>query len=334
MPRDYSDAQFSDVKAPLEFGHSHGLARQAIPFTLFGVALGLLMQTSLDGRAIKGQTLLLGAAFVVGALAFLAVAIWRRTLPNVASIVIGPSGVLVRDISEKPIPWRDIKAIGFAKVSGSKDLRSTKVVKLNVSKAFYKRYSGGRWLASVIADDGEPSAIYLSYYHALPVEKVHDALQRRWQYYAASAGSTAAPEPDRFERANDPARDYDRAPAYAAPQRTSAIQSRGSASSASAGVLSGMLKEQTLGERVGSLVALAAIGALLSNMLGLWSTDTQLRGRATQAEWRARNAIYDAEQKAWDEDRRKSDAKWDAIKKCMNDMGSIGEDPNCMSKIK
>ena len=73
--------------------------------------------------------------------------------------------------------------------------------------------------------------------------------------------------------------------------------------------------------------------AVLTNAAGVWSTAAQVRNRASAAEWQAKMQQFDADMKASNEEQRKSRVKWDAISKCMKDMGTSGEDPKCIEKI-
>ena len=72
----------------------------------------------------------------------------------------------------------------------------------------------------------------------------------------------------------------------------------------------------------------------MTNAAGVSSTASQVRGRASHAEWQAKMQKLDADMKASDEDRRRSQVKWDRISKCMQEMGTPGEDPKCMDKSK
>lgn len=317
----HSSAQIADVNSTLEYGHSHRLARQVFVGSLFGIALGLVLLISLDGRAAERRQVWLGGFVVAACLGFIGVAIVRRMQPNKASIVISRDGILNRDVSEEIIPWREIRGVGYESVRGSRDLTSTKVVKLEFSPAFYQKYSRGRWLGTVIGTSGDPSELYISYYHAVPVEEAHDAITRRWQYFKREAGALYSSE-------DVSAADVSTVP----PARTSAIRSASEAGALNA--LASLIKEQSLGERAATFVALAAIAAALTNGAGLWATGLQVSNRASNAEWQAKMQQFDADMKASDEEQRKSRIKWDAISKCMQDMGTPNEDPKCMDKIK
>lgn len=316
----------TDITSTLEYGHSHRLARQVLVGSLFGIALGLLLLISLDGRDTDGKQKFFGGVVLAASLALIGVAIFRRMQPNKPSIVISRAGVLYRDVSEVVIPWSEIKTVGYDHVSHVRDLTSTKVVKLEVSPAFYQKYSRGRWLDSVIGINGDPAAIYISYYHSLPVDEAHDEIMRRWQYYTRQAGSLYS-DADLARPLAEPA-----ARASAASPRTNAIRSASSAGASNA--LASLIKEQSLGERAATSIALTAIAALLTNASGVWSTAAQVRNRASSAEWKAKMQQFDADMKASDEEQRKSRVKWDAISKCMQDMGTAREDRNCMDKIK
>lgn len=321
----HSSTQISDVNSTLEYGHVHRLARQVLIGALFALAVALVLLMSLDGRPAAGKQLLLGGGAMVVSLALIGVAIRRRMQPNLANIVISRSGILLRDVSEAVIPWREIQGVGLERVSHVRDLTSTQVVKLEVSPAFYQRYTRGRWFDSVIGINGDPCEIYISYYHSLPVDEAHDAILRRWKYFKREAGSLYSDEE------LQPSESTVHSTVVPSP-RAGAI--RAAVSAGPIGALASLFKEQTLGERLAAFSALAVIGALLTNIAGVWSTAEQLRNRASHAEWQAKMQQFDADMKASDEEQRKSRIKWDAISKCMEDMGSAREDPKCMEKIK
>ena len=332
--------EITDPRRTLEYGHSHDLARSFLPVTLVGVALGLFLMTPFDRAVADRSQALLGGAVVALALAFLGVVIYRRAQPNVPSIVLSPQGILFRDISASVIPWDEIREVGTAHVKASKELFSTKVTKIVVSQRYYDALSGGTWRASTIAQGGDPSEIYLSHFHTLPFEEFQDAVRHRWQAFSRHAQGHAPQEAHADSHAIRPHDDRPRA--VAAPQPTArggGVVQR-AASFPGLRALSAIIAGSSPGQLVANAAAVAAILALLTNQIGLWSTPQQDRARTAAAKWRAELEKFNADRKATDDDQRRIREMWDRKYKCMNEYWALHErgiytkDPACMKDDK
>ena len=328
-----------NIHSTVGYSHSHDLARRALPFTFVGLLLGLFLMIPLDESPADRATTLPGAAILVVSLFMLGAAVYRRTQPSVPSIVLSPLGVLFRDISEKVIPWNEIREVGIAKVSDPRDFRSTTVTKLVVSQRFYKLLTGGKWHLSTVARDGDPSEIYMSYYHSLPFDAFHDALRRRWLAFSrhpeggraneAFAETTAPTPPDEVTSAPSPVQSLARGGAI---QRVSSF--------AGLRAFAALAGGSSPGQILVIAASLLGIAALLTNQLGVWSTAAQERGRAKAAEWRAIEERYEASRKATDDEQRRTQDMWDRTYKCMDKYWDLHErneyrgDPECMRKEK
>lgn len=326
----------ADPKRTLEYGQSHDMARKALPWTLGGVALGLFLMSEPSGSADpKGR--LIGTITVAIALAFLAALAYRRAQPSVPDVVLNEQGVIFRTISDKVIPWGEIRAVKRDSVTGPKALLPTRVVRLEVSQQFYERYVQGRWLDRTVGESGDPSAIFLAFYTRPPHDELYTAAQVRWRAFSHhAADATPAdglPDPAMLARAAAAA-DDDRplagSTASAAPRR-GAVERASSFEGLRA--LGGLFGGGGIATTLGNVVALGLIAALLSNILGYWATDAQVKGRAEAAKWKEWRDNHDREQAAFDAEQKKTREKFDRMFKCMNetfdrrDRGIPGDPP-------
>lgn len=329
-------AHHDDVKRTLEYGQSHDMARKALPWTLGAVALGLFLMSEPTGETdAKGK--LLGGIVIALALGFLAVLIYRRAQPSIPSLVLSEQGILFRPISDKLIPWDEIRAVTRDKVSGSKDFFSTKVVRLDVSPAFYERYTQAKWFDSTIGNSGDPSAIYLAYHLDVPHDELLAAVTKRWHAFSHRAqGATRAAsliDPPKTRAASA----YEDRPlggsAAGAPSRRSRVMERAS-SFEGLRAFGGLFGGGGIGQALMNLAALSIILALLTNIFGYWATEAQLKGRAEAAKWKAWHAERDREQREFDAQQQRTREKFDRMFACMDetfrrrDLGISG-DPEC-----
>jgi len=86
---------------------------------------------------------------------------------------------------------------------------------------------------------------------------------------------------------------------------------------------------------LGNVTALAAIAALTTNIAGLWSTQSQITGRAEAEKWRKLRETWAAEEKASAAERKRVQDRMDRAFRCMEmDMeyarrGERNRDPAC-----
>ncbi|MDX2308140.1 MAG: hypothetical protein NW216_07880 [Hyphomicrobium sp.] len=334
------DPEIADVQRTLEFAQSHELARRFLPAPFVGAAIGLVLVTPFDGRDVEGGPMLLGSAVILISLASLGVIIYRRMSPSVPSIVLSPQGILFRDLSEKVIPWNEIRSVGIAFVQEARDFNSTKVTKLTVSKGFFRMLTAGHFHLSVMAVESDAPEIYLSYYHRLPFDEFHGAVQRRWHAFSHHAsGKTLPPEfAIRASSANEDTRTLagSRGPA----PRTSGIAIERAQSFPGFRAFAALLGSSSPVSLSVTAFALAAIVALVTNNMGLWSTQQQIEGRARAAEWRQWNERFEADRKAMDEKLEKDQQERDKAFACMDqywsqhELGTYTKDPDCMKNNK
>lgn len=308
-----------DPKRTLEYGHSHEMARQFLPWSLGVIALGLFLLMSLNGEDLDGKAKLLGGVCIATGIAFLGVIIYRSTQPSVPGLVVSEQGILFRIVSEKVIPWDEMRDVARDHVRASRDFFSTKAVRLDVSPAFYERYTNGRWYESVTGQSGDPSAIFLAYYLDVPHEELYLAVRKRWLAFSHHAEGAAGEAIDAIEAS---ASSYDSRPlagsgAGVTPRRASVMQRASSFEGLAA--LGGLVRGASFGQIAGSVTALAIIAALLSNILGLWATEAQVKGRAEAARWKAWQEQQDREQAAFDAEQKKTREKFDLMFRCMNE---------------
>lgn len=291
----------ADVQSTLEYGHSHDLARTLFPATLVGIAIGLFLLTSFDGSDIERGQLLSGGALIALSIGFLAMIVFRLNRPSIAHIVLSPRGILFTGVSQRIIPWNEVREVGVAHVRAVNDFSRTKVTKIVVSQRFYNSITRVTFLDSVVAKADDPSEIYLSYFHRLPFDEFHHAVQIRWRafsHHASNIGEeSAAPLPtaEPSKRATSP-RD-------SAVRRVNSIFSRST--------LIELGHDFTRTQKVVSGAALIGILVLATNILGFWSTVTQREGRTAAAEWRAKWERFEADRRATDADQRRVDEMWD-----------------------
>ncbi len=315
----------TDIHRTLEYGQSHVLARKMLPFSLFGVLVGLFLMTPLEGESFQSRNSAFGFIVVILSLALLGMVIHRRLQPSVPSYVLSPQGVLIRDISDKPISWNEIIEVGFADVRANRDLLSTKVVKLTVSHRFYQAVTNGKWLDPVVAEGairiGEPGEFYVSYYQDVPKDEFHSAALLRWHAFSRHAAGKAAPEIPvvvSSEQAPTPAR-----------ARTSVVE-RGSSIGVT-GAFADLVRNAPPGFQLATVVALAGIAAISSNLLGFWSTAGQDRARKSAAESRAQWEKFEADRRATDAEQKRIKDMWSRQFKCMDHQAYM-KDPDCQKK--
>lgn len=295
----------TDPHRTLEYSRSHTLARDVLPFSMVGVVLGLFLLTPLDGATLQPRITFLGGTVILFSLACIVSAIYRRTKKSVPNIVLSPAGILFRDVSERPIAWHDIRDIGTAHVRSTSELFSTKVTKLEVSQGTYRSLTDGAWRMWTVAREGDPSEIYLSYYHNLPFDEFQHEVRLRWQAFSRRAGDADALSSRSDDRNARPvstatARDH----AHVGAEKPTAAASGGVA--ALAALVRGSSPMQVL------VITSALVGmvVLLANHAGLWSTARQDKARLEAAKWDTWQKKYDAERKATDAEQRRIDEMW------------------------
>lgn len=328
----------ADTRSTLEYGQSHDLARQFLPWSLGAIAVGLFLLMSLDGNDPDTEAKLLGGMAIAIGIAFLGVVIYRRTQPSVPGLVVSEQGILFRPISEKILPWDEIRDVTRDKVSAPRDFFSTKVVRLEVSPSFYERYTSGTWHESVTGESGDPSAIYLAYYLDVPHEELYLAVRKRWLAFSHHAAG-ALPELDLIYPAAVLPADDGRPLAGSATvgaRRGGGVMQRAT-SFESLRALVALLHGSSPGQLLGTVAALAAIVAIVSNMMGVWSTPQQDRGRAEAAKWKNWQEKLDADMKKLDAEQKRIKDMWDREFKCMDEYWARHEngqrgDPECMKK--
>lgn len=326
----------ADTKHTLEYGHTHDIARQFLPWSLGAIALGLFLMVPLDGAATDGKGTLLGGMAIAIGVAFLGGIVYRRAQPSVPNLVLSEQGILFRTVSEKVIPWNEIRDVRRDTVRASRDFFSTKAVRIALSPAFYERYTEGRWHDSVTGESGErESAIFLAYYLDLPHDELYAAVRKRWRAFSHHAVDAAITDDDLADATAADA-EAGRPLAGSAPAvkwRGGGVIQRGE-SFQSLRAIGGLVRDQSPGQLLGTVVALAAIVALVTNMMGFWSTASQDRGRAEGAKWKAWSDKREAEQREFDAAQKKTREKFDRMFACMDetfkrrDLG-IGGDPEC-----
>lgn len=330
-------AHHDDVRRTLEYGQSHDMARSALPWTLGAIAFGLFILAMRDGGSSDGKDTLLAGIVIAGALVFLGVLTYRRAQPSVPHLVLSEQGIVFRQVSEKLIPWGEIRAVTRDTVSGSKDFFSTTVVRLEVSERFYDSYVQGNWLESVTGSGGDPSAIYLAYYLNVPHDELFAAVGRRWHAFSSHAEGARPAEALIDSVAPTTASHGDASPlagsaTIATPRRSRVMERASSFEGVQA--LAGLVHGASWGQLFANAVAVAAIVALATNLLGYWATDAQLKSRAEAAKWKAWHAERDREQREFDEQQERTREKFDRMYKCMDetfkrrDLGISGE-PEC-----
>lgn len=336
--------EIANVERTLEYGQSHDLARALLPYTLVGILLGLVLLTPLDAAEVDRKASWLGWTMVLLSLAILATIVYRRTLPSVPSIVLSPQGLLFRDMSETVIPWNEIRDVGIREISAARDLTSTKVTSISVSPQLLSQLTGGKWLDSVVARDGDPSEIYLSYYRHVPFDEFQAAVRNRWHAFSRRAEGQTPPTPfAKAVTAPSPESVYRNTGETLAkqPGRTPSVrraQSLAGQVSASLQAMTGLIRGTSPGQAVVIAAAVAGITALLANQAGLWSTERQDTARARAAEWRKHQEAFDRDRAATDAEQRRSAEQWDKTWACMDeywdliDRGVYQQDPECMKK--
>lgn len=177
------DSALGDIQQTLEFAQSHDTARGMLPFSLGALLLGTYLLVSYDGNQSSIEYLLLGGLSVAASAFGLAIYVFSMRRPAVASIVLSTEGVLFRDFSNDLIPWDEICEVGTAELSLVGEFSSTRVTKLVVSRRYFRSLGLSSAPDSRIAKEGDPSAIYLAYYHRLPFDEFQTAVKARWQVY-------------------------------------------------------------------------------------------------------------------------------------------------------
>lgn len=319
--------EVTDVHRRVEYAQSHDLARKALPITLWGLAVGMLMLASFDGRTIQPKHYWAGMAIIAMAIAFLGVVVYRLKQPSVPRIVLTRDGVLFKEFSEKIIPWNEIIGIGVAKVSMPRDLTSTRVTKLVVSRSFYDRSARSDFLSGVTALEGDPSEIYLAYFQPPPFDEFQTAVRLRWQAFSRHAPQSSRADGSAF----DPA---PHSPASGVPRPPRGVVERASALASLSNVAVRLSQASPL-QLLGNVTALAMIAALSTNMAGVWATQSQIDGRAEAEKWRKLREQWAAEEKARAAERKRFDDRMERAFRCMDIQreearrGVTKRDPDC-----
>lgn len=314
-----------DVASPsttLRYGYSHDASSRALPWPLFGVLLGTFILCGIDGAEIEPKHFWLGVIVIVLSLGIFAAIVRRRMQPDVASIVLSTDGIVFKDVSDKLIPWREIRSVAKGHTKGARDFLATRVVKISIAEAFFKSLGARDTWSSELVRQGTPTEIYFGYYHKLPVDELYDAMLLRWK---AFSGRYDGPPVERDD--------------YTAPT-TGAVRFRGRSVAererpfAIVNALGGLVSGAPWPHRLVSAGFIVAIAALGANAMGLWSTDMQVKRRAETAKWKDWLAQQEAEQRAFDADQKRTREKFDRMFKCMNqtfERHSLGGgvDPEC-----
>lgn len=323
------EPEISDVEHSLEYGHSHEMARKSLPVPLIGVLLGLFLLTSFEGRILSAKHAFGGSLAIFLSLVYLAFIVYRRMKPNVPSIVLSPKGVLFRQFSESVIPWDEIQEIGVARISGYRDIFPTRVTKLVVSQKFFTAPKQSLWATSVIARDGDPSEIYVSYYTPPPFDEFQSAIRCRWQAFSIHAAASASQPatrsvlPNPWPESRRDGRTVQRAESFAGVR-----------------ALLSLVRSSSPSHLLLMSVLIVGILALATNNLGYWSTNAQREGREKAEEWRQWRRAQEAEQKAFDADQSRVRERFDRMFKCIDqtwkqiDGEGKGRDPSCESEDK
>lgn len=298
-------ASDAGIHRTLEYSQSHSRAREVLPYSMVGIVLGLFLLTPLDGASLRRENAWLGGGVVLLSSLFVLAAIYRRSQRSVPSIVLSPAGVLFQDLSAKPIPWDEILGVGTAHVRNTGDLFSTKVTKLELSQSSYTSLTGGSWQMWTIARNGDPSEVYLSYYHNLPFDEFQREVRLRWRAFSRNA----------VDKSASATRDED---GRAVPAANSSGKERGStgaetreaATSGAREAIAALLRGSSATQLLVISLSCAGIAVLLANHVGLWSTARQVTARAEAARWHARQQQYDADRKATDAEQRRIEEMW------------------------
>lgn len=324
--------EVADTRHTLEYAYTHDQARKFLTLALFGIALGLVLAMPMDG-VMKDRELFASAGVIILALGFLAAVVYRRTQPNIANLVISPEGIRFRPVSESIIPWQQILSVTRDKVSSSREIISTKVVRLELSPAYYEAYTRGKWLSSTTGRSGDPSAIFLAYGLDVPHDELFAAVHRRWLAFSPHA-MRATPAEDFIAPVAAIDNDRPLAGSRATPTRRRGSVIERSSSFEGLKAFAALLGGGNFGRGLVNLFALTLIAVLLANLLGYWSTEAQVKGRAEAAKWKAWHEERDREQREFDAEQKRINDRFDRMYKCMDetfrrrDLGISG-DPEC-----
>jgi hypothetical protein len=181
-------SKIEDFDKTLEYAHSHGNARRLLVAGFVALAMGTFIVVSSAGWQTDSKAILLGTVAIAGAIAALAYAVHTLRQPSRPNIVISPDGVLCLDVSDKPIPWNEILAVGRADLSRSGVHFYTKVTELQVSRGFFESLDLGPTPDYLIAvngswSNGNRDIIYVGYHQWLPRDEFHEAVLARWKSY-------------------------------------------------------------------------------------------------------------------------------------------------------
>lgn len=315
-----------DVERTVAYAHSHDLAQRALPFALLGVLFGLFVITPLGTAAPRPKDLWLGAIIIAISIGFIGVIIYRRSQANTAGIVLSPRGILFLELSDKNIPWNEIREIGSKRITRSRDFLGVKVTKLVVSERFLATLVGDKGCDSSVAVHRNPSEIYISYFQPPPFEEFQEAVRRRWHAFSVHAkGLPPLPPPQITHLSDAESRAGTQTPIRAASttvQRASPFEGiRGFAV---------ILRGSSPAQLLLVVLTLAGIGALLSNKMRLWSTSAQDQSQTKAAEWRALQKKMDDEDKEREAARRLFDERMNRAFRCMD--RHLIQTPECQKR--
>jgi hypothetical protein len=159
------------------YGSSHALAGRlawaAAGLVAMGVGVLALTQptdgTLLTGLGLAAVGLLLGIVVVV-----------RLASPPVYAVTVAEDGLVFRDVSPRPIPWREIEAVEIRKVREVSAPTSRPVASIAVARSFFATLSTKTAWPGEVVSIGEPTWIHLAYYrHDVPVAELAALIEAR-----------------------------------------------------------------------------------------------------------------------------------------------------------
>lgn len=156
----------------MAFGSSHALARQVLLVALFFILFGFAVLILADDAVGPGSAI---AGFGIALSGICAYRIWR---PADAAIVLLRDGLVVKDVSQRIIPWGQIQSVEIHNVKEFSMPTTKRVASIAVTRSFLTTLTPQTLWPSEVVSVGEPTLIHLGYYHPdVDADELADAIE-------------------------------------------------------------------------------------------------------------------------------------------------------------
>jgi hypothetical protein len=306
-----------DVHQTLEYRADTAIVR-LLPVGLALLFLGLLTFALFDADRPSAETVVAAYVLVAAGVGITAFALWRRSNRSMPVFVLSPIGVHYRIpwVKEFVVPWREIQGIDTIEVTSwnwslrhSGTMTFSDVTVVLVSKQFYETHifidslflRGPGWGNIFIPKD---ALVQVALHHELvsvAPRALREAVEARWHAFRHQP-----PRSDDIPA--KPARAS--VPAVIAGWRKKIGRSDAAARPGPGIPMGDNPKAVSVWEALQIIVPLIGIAIVLSNLLGLWATQGQIKAREERKKWEEWNRQQQEFQKKLDEEQKERDRRF------------------------